>query len=106
MKLQKYMFLLPRAIELASSRLGVRTIRMSEAFILYSSDYLPQATYSSLVRHGKNFGYPISLPTIAQGLRFLVASELLSNDNGVYSLTWKGREFLSRIRRYMLNARL
>lgn len=106
MKLQKYVFLMPRAIEWSSDKIGIRSLRMSEVFILYSCDYLPHTSYSSLVRHGKNFGYPISLPTISESLRSLVSMELLENVGKSYVLTWKGREFLSRVRRYLLNVRL
>lgn len=106
MKLQKYMFMMPRAVEWSSDKLGIRTLRTSEVFILYSIDYLPRSTYSSLIRHGESCSYPISLPTISSGLRSLVSMELIQNDGGVYVLTWKGRDFLSRVRRYLINVRL
>lgn len=106
MKIQKYVFLFHAAVEVASKRLNIPNLKTSDCFVLYSIAYLPKATHGSLMRHNEDMRYNVTAMTISTSLRTLLDAELISLDSRVYSITWKGREFMSYVRRYLLHKRI
>lgn len=107
MKIQKIVFLLPSAVEVASKRYGIPPLTPNEVFAIYSIQYLPMNTsQASLLRHASKLGYPITNATISRSVHALHSYELIQLDAGRFSISPRGREFLSAIRRYLLNKRL
>lgn len=107
MKIQKVLFLLPAAIEKVSRRFGIPTLTPHETFVIYAISYLPSDSYQmALVRFADSLGYPISEPTISRSVRYLADYGLVHITNYRFSLAPLGREYLSAVRRYLLNKRL
>ena len=107
MKIQKYVFLLPSAIEVASKRFGIPTLSPHDTFILYSIQYLPMnSNQASIHRHAVKCNFSISEASMSRGVHALHSYGLISLDNGRFALSPLGREYLSAIRRYLLNKRL
>lgn len=108
MKLEKYIFNLPKAIRLASTRTGVsRPLIPSELFLLYAIKRLPNpCTQTHLQRFSASVHNPITLNTIHKGLLYLVEQQLIERNQKSYSISPLGREYLSYIRQYLINVRL
>ena len=107
MKIQKIVFLLPAAVEVASKRFGVPPLTPNEVFTIYSIQYLPMNTsQASILRHASKLGYPITNATISRSVHTLHSSGLIQLEEGRYSISPLGREYLSSIRRFLINKRL
>lgn len=108
MKLEKYIFSLPKALRLASTRTGVsRPLYPTELFLLYAIKRLPDpCTQTHLQRFSAHVHNPITLTTIHKGLMYLVEQELVERNLKSYSISPLGREYLSYIRQYLINVRL
>ena len=107
MKLSKYVFLLPSAVEKVSKRYDVRTIRDTELFVLYSIQYLPSdCSQQSIIRHAKHMNNPISVPSVSLAVKYLSSVGFITYQDNKLALSPLGREFLSGIRRFLLNKRL
>ena len=107
MKLQKYVFLLPQAIDRITKRYGMPYLSPSYIFVLYTIQYLPSScTQQAIIRHAKRLSHTISPATISLAVNLFIQHELVDIVDGRFSLSPRGREFLSAIRRYLLNKRL
>lgn len=108
MKIEKYIFCLPKAMRLASTRTGIsRPLYPTEIFLLYALKRLPSpCTQSHLQRFCASVYNPLTLTTIHKGLMYLLEQELIERNLKSYSLSPVGREYLSHIRRYLINVRL
>jgi len=107
MKLNKYIFLLPSAVVKVSRRYEVPELSFHDLFVLYAVAYLPEGIRQiSIVRHAKRMGHPISQGSISESLSLLSAADLVHVHDMRISLAPLGREYLSAIRRYLLNKRL
>lgn len=107
MKLSKYVFLFRAAVEKVSTRYGVHTLTDREIFILYSIQYLPMnISQQSVLRHARNMNYPLSAGTLSTSVSLLVNEGLIDYQDNKLSLSPLGREYLSAIRRFLLNKRL
>ena len=107
MKLSKYIFLLPASVEKVSKRFDVRPLRDSELFVLYSIQYLPSdCSQQSILRHARNMHHPISEPSVSLAVKFLSSAGFITYQDNKLALAPLGREYLSAIRRFLLNKRL
>jgi hypothetical protein len=107
MKLPKYVFLFPSAVEFVSKRFDLPVFSTGQLFVLYSLQYLPfNCSQKSIVRHAKRMNYAISPATISVSVNSFIDLGLVAVEDGKYSLSPLGREYLSGIRRYLLNKRL
>lgn len=107
MKLSKYIFLLPAAVDKVSKRFGVRTLRDTELFVLYSIQYLPSdCSQQSILRHARSMHHPISEPSVSLAVKHLSTTGFITYQDNKLALAPLGREYLSAIRRYLLNKRL
>ena len=108
MKLEKYIFCLPKAIRLASTRTRIsRPLYPTELFLLYALKRLPNpCTQTHLQRFSASVHNPITLTTIHKGLMYLIDQQLIERNLKSYSLSPLGREYLSYIRQYLIHVRL
>lgn len=107
MKFNKYIFLMHHAVERVSSRMGVKHWSPQELFVLYSIQYLPMSSnQSAIIRHAKRMCYPIGQSTISEAVTNLREHGLIEVSDGRHSLSHIGREYLSSIRRFLINKRL
>lgn len=108
MKLEKYVFCLPKAIKMAALRTGtLRSLYPTELFLLYAIKRLPApCTQVHIQRFGNSLQNPITLTTIRKGLDYLTEQGLIERNLKSYSLSPLGREYLSYIRQYLINVRL
>lgn len=108
MKIDKYIFLIPASVEMACTRLGIsRPLTYNELFTLYAIKYIPfPPSQRHIVAHAKSMRHPIASNTIAVALMFLTSEGLLTMESKRYTITWKGREFFSYVRRYLVHKRL
>lgn len=103
MKIEKYIFCLPKAVRLSCQRMGIRTLRPSELFLLYASTHLIFPSGQNYIRFAKRYGHKVSHVTAYEGIDSLKYLGLLDEKNNI---TDKGRDLLSGIRRYLVNIRL
>ena len=106
MKIQKVVFLLPSAVEVVSKRFNVPSLTHHEVFVIYAIQYLPPSNQASLLRHANKLGYSISDASVSRSVHALHTYGLISLQDGRFSISSLGREYLSAIRRYLLNKRL
>lgn len=107
MKLEKYIFCLPAAMSMASTRLGIDELRNSELFILYAIHYLPiPPTQYAIRRHAARFHAPLSPASLSNGIAHLLTLNLISYTQQRYYLTHQGRDYLHYVRRYLVHKRL
>jgi hypothetical protein len=107
MKIEKYIFCLPAAMSMASTRLRIDELRNSEIFILYAILYLPiPPTQYAILRHAKRFHAPLSPASLSNGIAHLLTINLISYTQQRYHLTHAGRDYLYYVRRYLVNQRL
>lgn len=107
MKLPKYVFHFRAAIDKVAARYGIRPPHDSEMFVLYSIQYIPHdCSQQAVIRHASNVRYPISHTAISTAVHYLSSVGLITYLDNKLSITPLGREYLSAIRRYLLNKRL
>lgn len=107
MKISKYIFFLPHAVDVVSKRFDVPCPSPSYLFVLYTIQYLPfNCSQQSILRHSKRVRFPISAASVSLAVNLFVSCGLVDYIDGKYSLAPRGREYLSAIRRYLLNQRL
>lgn len=107
MKIEKVIFHLPFAIDKVSRRYGFDALTDNQLFILYTLNYLPMnTTQGGILRHAFKCNYPISNTSVSRGIGLLVELGLVTLSEGRYSLAPLGRDYLSSLRRFLLNRRL
>lgn len=107
MKIEKYIFHLPAAMSLASSRIGCPPLSPCDMFNLYAVRYLYPCKVAKLVRHSKECQQAWSESAIRHSCVRLHDWGLLSRDEkDYYTLTPSGRDYLSYVRRYLLHKRI
>ena len=98
---------MPQAVKTVSSRFGVKPWSPHELFVLFSIYYLPtDINQSAIIRHAKRMGYPIGQSSVSEALTLFKAYELVDVVGGRYCISAFGREYLSALRRYLINKRL
>ena len=107
MKLLKYVFLMPQAVDFITRKYGIPYLTPSYMFVLYTIQYLPSdCSQQAIIRHAKRLSHTISPTTISLAVNLYIQHELVDLVDGRLSLAPRGREFLSAIRRYLINKRL
>lgn len=107
MKLTKYVFLFPSAVEKVSNRFNVPYFSASYMFVLYTIQYLPNdCTQKGILRHAKRMNYTISPTSVSLAVSQFLSVGFIDIVDARLSLAPLGREYLSAIRRYLLNQRL
>lgn len=107
MKLEKYLFFLPEASRLASVRCNCKPLSQSELTILFILKLYSPIREGAMLRKLSSFYHPFTRPTVSLALRVLLSYELAERQPTIgYSISPLGREYLSYVRRYMLNRRL
>ncbi len=107
MHIEKYIFCLPKALELQQKRqLSSRKLSHTELFVLYACKRLPNATSASIFRYGIKYGAAKYRLAIHRALEFLLSQGLVEKENQSYNMTPEGRDLLSGIRRYLFNMRI
>jgi len=107
MKIDKYVFLYEAANDFYSRKYGSpRSLNYCETFILYSVRYLNTPRIATIMAHASQCRYQVTYVYIKRSMRFLESIDFVSRDGLIYSLTYKGRDYLSGVRKYLLNRRL
>lgn len=107
MKIDKYVFLYGKANDLYSRKYGSsRPLNQCETFVLYAIRYLNTPRVTTILSHAASCFYTVSYVYVNRSLKFLCDIEFIKREGLVYSLTYKGRDYLSGVRRYLLNRRL
>jgi hypothetical protein len=107
MKVQKYVFHFRGAVDKVAKRYGIRPPHDSEMFVLYAIQYIPfECSQQTILRHANSVGYPISHTSIFKAVNYLLSVGLITYQDSKLALAPLGREYLSAIRRYLLNKRL
>lgn len=107
MKIQKVLFFLPSANQKVSKRFGFEPLTTHELFILYSVQYMPSnCSQQAILRHARDCGYTLSEPSVSRYTYTLRDRGLIDFVDGRISLSSLGRDYLSSLRRFLLNRRL
>ena len=107
MKIEKILYMLPRSMDIASRRLGIRTLRESELTVLYvikNSPFLPGKT--AIHRHLQRFKHPAAYVTVHHACNWLLEVGLIERIGTKYSLSYRGKDYLQCVRRYLVYQRL
>lgn len=98
---------MPQAIDRICKRYGIPFLSPSYIFVLYTIQQLPSnCSQQAIIRFAKRLSHTISPATISLAVNLYIHHELVDLVDGRLSLAPRGREFLSAIRRYLLNKRL
>lgn len=107
MKIQKVIFHLPYANQKVSRRFGFEPLTTHELFIIYSVHYMPSnCSQQAILRHARDCGYTLSEPSVSRYTYTLRDRGLIDFVDGRISLSSLGRDYLSSLRRFLLNRRL
>lgn len=107
MKIQKVLFFLPAANQKVSKRFGFEPLTTHELFILYSVQYMPSnCSQQAILRHARDCDYTLSEPSVSRYTYSLRDRGLIDFVDGRISLSSLGRDYLSSLRRFLLNRRL
>jgi len=107
MLIEKYVFCLPKALELQMKRkLTSRKLSQYDLFVLYCCKKIPKATVGSIFRYANKFGTVSYKLAIHRALDFLLTEQLIVKVGTDYSITPEGRELLYGIRRHLLHTRI
>jgi hypothetical protein len=107
MVIEKYIFCLPKALELQKKRkLTSRKLSHYELFVLHCCKRLPNATAGSIFRYGNKYGTVSYKLAIHRALDFLLSEKLIVKEGTNYSISPEGRELLSGIRRFLIHTRI
>lgn len=107
MKIQKVLFFLPHALEVASKRLGIRPLRPSELVVLYAIEHLPfPPGKTSIFRYLSSVHNPTTYMTIQRNCEALIDMRLIERQGCKYYLTYLGKEYIQAIRRNLIHRRL
>ena len=107
MKIEKVLYMLPHAMELASKRLGIRTLRESELTVLYviRNAGVPPGK-CAIHRYLGKMKHPASYVTVHHACDWLVEVGLIERSGTKYSLSYRGKDYLHAVRRYMIHRRI
>jgi hypothetical protein len=99
--------MLPRSMDLASRRLGLRTLRESELVVLLvvKNCVVPPGK-CAIHRYLQDMKHPTSYVTVHHACDWLVEVGLLERNGTKYSLSYTGKDYLHSVRRYMIHQRL
>lgn len=107
MKIEKYVFHYGKANDLYSRKHGSpRPLNHCETFVLHAIRYLNTARIATILDHASRCHYQVSYVYVKRSVDFLISIQFVQRNDLVYFLTYKAREYLSGIRRYLLNKRL
>jgi coproporphyrinogen III oxidase-like Fe-S oxidoreductase len=107
MLIEKYVFCLPKALELQKKRkLTSRKLSQYELFVLYCCKKIPKSTVGSIFRYAKKYSAITYKLAIHRAIDFLLSERLIIKEGTNYTISPEGRELLSGIRRFLLNTRI
>ena len=107
MKIQKVLFFLPAANQKVSKRFGFEPLTTHELFMLYAIQYIPSnCSQQAILRHARDCDYTLSEPSVSRYTYTLRDRGLIEFVDGRISLSSLGRDYLSSLRRFLLNRRL
>lgn len=107
MKIEKYILHLHPAIVMASKRMGIPRLSLLHVSLLYMIRLRQPVRTGALRELCEASELAKRLDTMSVALAFLREHELVQRDEKLlYSLTYRGRDYLSYIRRYLLHKRL
>jgi hypothetical protein len=107
MLIEKYIFCLPKALELQKKRkLTSKKLSQYELFVLYCCKKIPKATAGSIFRYANKYGAVTYKLAIHRALDSLLSERLIAKEGTDYTITPEGRELLSGIRRHLLHTRI
>lgn len=105
MKIEKVLIFLHPAIRHASSKLKVEPLSVIDLTILY---ILRRSSLTVVAIHklSTSYGRDTAIKTIHYSLQYLLSIQFIERTGKAYTIAPLGREYLSLIRRYLLNKRL
>lgn len=63
-------------------------------------------TQADILRFAESYHYLIAKPSIMRAVHYLSDHELIDEVDGRFSITFRGREWCSGVRHYLLNSRI
>ena len=107
MKVDKYILCMPKAIKWATTKLKLTASpSMGQLQILYAIRRLGLSTNATIIQYLRKMQNIAPENIVSNNLKALRELELVEQGEAGYSLSPSGREFLSLIRRYLVNVRL
>jgi DNA-binding PadR family transcriptional regulator len=105
MKIEKYLLMHSSAARVAAKKLGIEPPTHHALATLAAVSIVHPIHYSALYRYMDDRHYN-SHATLYRSLTYLLEAKLIDRSDYTYRLSPLGREYLTRIRKYLLNVRL
>lgn len=106
MKIEKVLLCLDEAITVSAKKVGVRPATRLQLSVLYAIVRLQPCRNISIYNYLSKHKPDISPVTVSTSLQYLEKQGLILRSLQSFSISPLGREYLSRIRKYLLNKRL
>ena len=106
MKIEKYIFCFNKANSWAASKFDLEPLTQTQLQVIYAVRRLNTSTNATIIQYLRKMQNKANDNAISTCLKDLTAMELLERAGKAYNLTYKGREYLAIVRRYLFNVRL
>jgi DNA-binding PadR family transcriptional regulator len=106
MKIEKVALCLHRSAKFVASKLGLPSPSFHAVELLYTISIIHPCTLADIGNYQKQVIGSFSPNSIQKSLAYLVKARLIDRSEYTYTLSPLGREYLTRIRKYLLNVRL
>jgi hypothetical protein len=106
MKIEKYLLHLPASIRMASKRMELprlTTLQLTLLFLIRTHSPVKTIVLFNICKKAELVA---NYPSLANNVSILTRYGLIEGSDALYSLTYRGRDYLSYIRRYLLHKRL
>lgn len=106
MIVEKYVLCLQTACDKVGKRMGIsKPANLSDLAVMFAMKRSPANNYAGIYRY-ISARKAFTETTMKNSMTYLLDNDLARKDDRQYFLTPKGMEYLSAIRRYLLNIRL
>ena len=107
MKITKYIFNFSAAVSKTAKKMGLPPLSDADIFTLYAVNHAPlNCSRQAVHRWAQRCFHPISINSIGDSALKLRRAELLTEVDGRLAITPMGREFIARVRLYLLRKRI
>lgn len=107
MKITKYLFHFSAAVSKTAKKMGLPHLSDADLFTLYAVNHLPMnCSRQAVHRWAQRCFHPISINSIGDSATKLRRAELLTEIDGRLAVTPQGKEFIGRVRMYLVNKRI
>jgi DNA-binding PadR family transcriptional regulator len=106
MKIEKYIFSFPKANKLAAGKVGAQALSPTQLQVIYCIRRIGTATNSTIIQYLRRMQNTANENAVSYALRDLTANGMLEKTGRMYVISPSGREYMARVRQYLVNVRM